>query len=724
MGACLDRQTKPDGKPEHLQQKPESYSNNSTYFVQQIVALITHEFHDQPPDVIDTLLLTYIYFTDSIVLFEAIRERFLIYYETYSYITWEQEQVGNPAPIVSSKSPSIIASNKSNSSLAAVTGMRNSIINIVYNPTKVLSKSEWIKEVKMAIQRKCLDILLLWIERYWNEDFHPNELNNNDNDESKSSQPNELFEKLKQFATEIKQERDNILNYNKETEAMKQIQKQYFVFLQEYIFKIENIVNTQQEWHKNVMGELKQKQLKQQELLQEQIRKSKRHLRHQKYALQSDAIPGHSRHHTATYSDNIFKIDLIEPIEDDILTEMNDQHSYTHSEQSISIEEEQNQLANSLLFITIKNKSNAVEYAKQLTLLDWDSFIHIKPRQFLAKVLNKKQNKKWERLKAFIDRFKQTHQYVIVSIIAAPSLQSRVEMINFFIYVAESLLKLNNLYSFMAVCTALDSVQIQKLETSWEFIGKSSKRKFYQFLSPLCCGKNNYKKLRAHCAKLKPPGIPFLGIVLQDITFANDGNRNKWSKKEDSHINFYKYETLHSICKTVIYLQNGSYSKVDEQFKDLFDENDPQFLEKRASRNIDSINIDYLSDDVDGNKSREPSTSFREPSKSASKSLAIYNASGDREFDLGHDYALQQSIIKDFHSYILLNKSIIRAMSVEANRIDAYEREKYVVDNCDSKLSLANNEKESKGIFKLFKRKSKSVNKNVKNANPIAAIAE
>ena len=65
MGQCLATQTKPSGKPDHLRQEPEQYSNDSTYFTQQIISLITHEFHDQPPETTDTLLLTYMYFTNT-----------------------------------------------------------------------------------------------------------------------------------------------------------------------------------------------------------------------------------------------------------------------------------------------------------------------------------------------------------------------------------------------------------------------------------------------------------------------------------------------------------------------------------------------------------------------------------------------------------------------------------------------------------------------------------
>ena len=80
MGACLSQQTSPSGKPDHLHQEPESYSNETAYFIQQIVQLITHEFHNEPENTTNVLLLTYIYFSDFSTLFGAIQDRFFINY--------------------------------------------------------------------------------------------------------------------------------------------------------------------------------------------------------------------------------------------------------------------------------------------------------------------------------------------------------------------------------------------------------------------------------------------------------------------------------------------------------------------------------------------------------------------------------------------------------------------------------------------------------------------
>ncbi|ETO23766.1 rasGEF domain-containing protein [Reticulomyxa filosa] len=201
------------------------------------------------------------------------------------------------------------------------------------------------------------------------------------------------------------------------------------------------------------------------------------------------------------------------------------------------------------------DKTTAKEYASQLTLMDFELFLKIDPRQYLCKIMDKgnKNMKKYESLKLLIDRFQKLHQYVVITIIGANSLQTRVQLIEFFIYIAEYLLKLNNFYSFMSICSGIDSIQVRKLTTSWGFVNTSCQRKFDQFLQPICSTNKNYHALRKYIANCSPPAIPFLGIVLTDLTFINDGTADR-DDKVDNHINFSKYLKFYHAFKDVIRL--------------------------------------------------------------------------------------------------------------------------------------------------------------------------
>ena len=60
-------------------------------------------------------------------------------------------------------------------------------------------------------------------------------------------------------------------------------------------------------------------------------------------------------------------------------------------------------MTSTLSFIKMKNQENANEYAKPLTLLDWESFIAIDARTCLYKIKRKRETKKWLPLKCTLN---------------------------------------------------------------------------------------------------------------------------------------------------------------------------------------------------------------------------------------------------------------------------------------------------------------------------------
>ena len=558
-------------------------------------------------------------------------------------------------------------------------------------------------------------------------------------------------------------------------DEIKSHHKIYASFLQTYILKLENIIATQQSWYQPILEKLKAKQEEQQKLWAIQIQNSKNYKRNQQNA--DDRRSSNTMTMSVFNGDNIFGGNIMDNVMDEDDEEkdtksprnklqLNDNRSNSmrafkprHST-SISMSNSHNHafamdmgmtdedgMNNSLSFIAMKNKENAEEYAKQLTLLDWESFVTIDPRTCLYKILRKKQTDKWLAVKLFIDRFQQTHQYVKVSIVAAPDLKARIEMIEFFIFVAETLLKLNNLYSFMAVTTAVDSVSVSKLKIAWDFVNKSTMKKFTEQLRPLCSVANNYKKLRDHCKSMKPPGIPFLGLLLKDLTFTNDGNQNKLSKKLDRHINFQKYVLFYRILSANItnfhsatYSQNLQHSKQwatqdinsiiqqlniyedpeETKYDDdglVFTEDDDINLSPRVgamdSGNVTTpevgpmsynIRIDSI-DAVDSDGNTDKYESKQEESKSKSYETMDQNIYGGHNhmhmrMNIIADEEFQSEILKDLNSYILLNKSVIRAMTMEANRLDLLKKDEYMSDYLRPKLTQSNSNQSKKGKSK------------------------
>ena len=432
---------------------------------------------------------------------------------------------------------------------------------------KVMDIEEWNLGFKQIIQKKCLNMLLKWTQNYWLDDFVQNE---------------QMMSTLSNFIADVKQTRNENLKND----------KIYAAFLQSFLLKMDALMATTKSWFAPIVNEIKSKKLRQQKQT-------------------------HRRTHSVTNTVSTFSDKLF----DELKTDYFDDYEWNNNNTK------PNDICSHLSFVTIKNQQNAKEYAKQLTLLDFGCFVGINSRMCLFKILHKTQTDKWIKIKDFIDRFHQIHQYVIVQIAAAPSLKTRIEMIEFFIFCSEHCLKLNNLYSFMAIISALDNVQIKKMNVAWNGINKSAKRKFESFLAPLCSANNNYKALRVYSKKMSGPAIPFLGILLRDLTFLNDANKDQVEKI----INFEKYVLFYRVLwENIERFQLGTYSK------------------RMWGVRGHSLMHGLAENDDDGQ----------------SKELVL---------SIVPDLALQKKIAKDLSSYILLKKDLIRHMIADANRIDALE---------------------------------------------------
>ena len=140
--------------------------------------------------------------------------------------------------------------------------------------------------------------------------------------------------------------------------------------------------------------------------------------------------------------------------------------------------------------------------------------------------------------------------------------------------------------------------------------------------------------------------------------------------------------------------------------------------------------IEYLSDNdaIDG-RSREGSLSREVSYSFGNKQFGIHG----NEFNLVYDFELQEAITKDFHSYILLSKSVIKAMRIEANRTDTIQQEQYVKD-LELRLHIDTEQpksvKKSKSIFRRFKRKLSNSKKKTNiigvpnNKMPVSPVEE
>eukprot|EP01084_Bolivina_argentea_P202752 346353_1 len=205
--------------------------------------------------------------------------------------------------------------------------------------------------------------------------------------------------------------------------------------------------------------------------------------------------------------------------------------------------------------------------------------------------------------------------------------------------------------------TALDSVSIQKLRIAWDLVDKGLKEKYMNRLSPLCSANNNYKALRDYTLRMEAPAIPFLALLLKDLTFTNDGHKDRLSADLDGHINFNKYMLLFRILS----------------------DNIDRFQSKTYCQRM-MHSKQFESEDINGLVQQLAVYEIEEEDKDEDKREVNY-------IDIIPDMELQQNILEDLNVYIVLGRDVIRQMTTEANRTDPLKRGQYTLEYTDRKMN-------------------------------------
>ncbi|KAM4878116.1 rap guanine nucleotide exchange factor 1 isoform 6-T6 [Thomomys bottae] len=188
------------------------------------------------------------------------------------------------------------------------------------------------------------------------------------------------------------------------------------------------------------------------------------------------------------------------------------------------------------------------EIAEQLTLLDAELFYKIEIPEVL--LWAKEQNEeKSPNLTQFTEHFNNMSYWVRSIIMLQEKAQDRERLLLKFIKIMKHLRKLNNFNSYLAILSALDSAPIRRLE--WQ-------RQTSEGLAEYCTlidSSSSFRAYRAALSEVDPPCIPYLGLILQDLTFVHLGNPDFI----DGKVNFSKRWQQFNILDSMRCFQQAHY---------------------------------------------------------------------------------------------------------------------------------------------------------------------
>ena len=213
----------------------------------------------------------------------------------------------------------------------------------------------------------------------------------------------------------------------------------------------------------------------------------------------------------------------------------------------------------------------SLELAQQMTLLDSELFMKIGLAEILA--WGKEQNGHVSpNLADFIDHFNKMSFWVRTLILKEPKQQEREKLFRKFLKIMKHCKRLNNFSSYLAILSALDCSPLRRLEFP---------KPLTDILQEFCLLIDSdaaFKAYRQALSEARPPCIPYLGLILQDITFIHLGNPNELP---DGKVNFVKRWQQFNVLDTVRRFKECQYDFTkNEKILDLFRNYDDHLSEE------------------------------------------------------------------------------------------------------------------------------------------------
>ncbi|KAH3765984.1 Ras guanine nucleotide exchange factor [Pelomyxa schiedti] len=190
------------------------------------------------------------------------------------------------------------------------------------------------------------------------------------------------------------------------------------------------------------------------------------------------------------------------------------------------------------------------ELARQMSLIEWNIWKRIRPKEFIRNSWTKPtlKDKLAPNITAMINESNKRTLWAIAEILRHPHEKERAIAIHRLILTAEASLKIRNFNGLMELVSAMQNSAIHRLKRSWRHLPAST-WEIYDKHCALFEARGNFQIYREAIKQAVPPCIPYLGMILTDLTFANDGNPDLIAGTQ--LVNFAKYRNTSNIVKAL-----------------------------------------------------------------------------------------------------------------------------------------------------------------------------
>uniref|UniRef100_A0A8C9VH41 Rap guanine nucleotide exchange factor 4 n=1 Tax=Scleropages formosus TaxID=113540 RepID=A0A8C9VH41_SCLFO len=197
------------------------------------------------------------------------------------------------------------------------------------------------------------------------------------------------------------------------------------------------------------------------------------------------------------------------------------------------------------------------DLAYQMTVYDWELFHCVHEHELVYHTFGRQTFRKTTaNLDLFLRRFNEVQLWVITEVCLCNQLGKRVQLLKKFIKIAAHCKEYKNLNSFFAIIMGMSNPAVSRLSQTWEKL-PSKFKKFYGEFESLMDPSRNHRAYRLTVAKLDPPIIPFMPLLIKDMTFTHEGNKTFI----DNMVNFEKMRMIANTVRIVRYCRSQPFSR-------------------------------------------------------------------------------------------------------------------------------------------------------------------
>lgn len=197
-----------------------------------------------------------------------------------------------------------------------------------------------------------------------------------------------------------------------------------------------------------------------------------------------------------------------------------------------------------------------VEIARQLTLIEYNIFKRIQPRECFGQGWQKSNKEQLApNMVALARRFNHVGRWVSSEIMRESDLRRRRALLIKFIEMAENFRALNNFNGIYEIIGGLTNAAVYRMQQTWDGITPRH-REIIDSFKALMSHTNSYQNIRKELANCSPPCIPYIGVFQTDLVFLEDGNPDV----VNGLINFTKRQKMAAVIMEIQTYQHAPYN--------------------------------------------------------------------------------------------------------------------------------------------------------------------